>query len=255
MTRRVRKAITSGSLFGAVLEAKEFAEKLPGRVNRVLDSLAASELKMKVELIDEGAIIGGLQKVANRITLGLILASLIVGAAMMMRIETDFPDHGLPRSRHDFVHPGSHGSGIPGSADHAARPRPEAQVSATARTPRGRHRADPAASAGRQGQLPARTGPANDAAKGLSTAWTRVRRLIWSWWPWAAYCRLPVSIHEWWGAFGISLWAGICSLSTPAESPPQYGFDHGLTVGSPEFLETMAGAAGVPFLRATSSSC
>ncbi len=96
MSRRVRKAITSGSLFGAVLEAKEFAEKLPGRVNRVLDSLAASELKMKVELIDEGAIIGGLQKVANRITLGLILASLIVGAAMMMRIETNFRILGYP---------------------------------------------------------------------------------------------------------------------------------------------------------------
>jgi ubiquinone biosynthesis protein len=96
MSRRVRKVISSGSVFGAILEAKEFAEKLPGRVNRVLDSLAASELKMKVEIIDEGAIIGGLQKVANRITLGLILASLIVGAAMMMRIETDFRILGYP---------------------------------------------------------------------------------------------------------------------------------------------------------------
>ena len=96
MSRRVRKAATSGSAFGAILEAKEFVEKLPGRVNRVLDSLAASELKMKVEIIDEGAIIGGLQKVANRITLGLILASLIIGAAMMMRIETTFRILGYP---------------------------------------------------------------------------------------------------------------------------------------------------------------
>ena len=96
MSRRMRKALTSGSVFGAILEAKEFAEKLPGRVNRVLDSLAASELKMKVEIIDEGSIIGGLQKVANRITLGLILASLIVGAAMMMRIETNFRIMGYP---------------------------------------------------------------------------------------------------------------------------------------------------------------
>lgn len=31
------------------------------------------------------------------------------------------------------------------------------------------------------------------------------------------------------------------------EFPPQYGLDHGLKVGSPEFLSTMAGAAGVPF--------
>ena len=44
----------------------------------------------------------------------------------------------------------------------------------------------------------------------------------------------------------------ICSLSTPIEFPPQYGLDHGLTVGDPEFLNTMAGAAGVPFLPGNS---
>ena len=96
MQRRMRKSATSGGVFATVLEAKEFAEKLPGRVNRVLDSLAASELKLKVELIDEGAILGGLQKVANRITLGLILASLIVGAAMIMRVDTPVRLFGYP---------------------------------------------------------------------------------------------------------------------------------------------------------------
>ena len=79
-----------------MLEAKEFAEQLPRRINRVLESLASSQLKMKVELIDEGAVIDGLQKVANRITLGLVLASLIIGAAMMMRIESRFTLLGYP---------------------------------------------------------------------------------------------------------------------------------------------------------------
>ena len=96
MSQRMRKVMTSGSVIASVLEAKEFAAKLPGRVNRVLDSLAASELKMKVEVIDDGAIIDGLQKVANRITLGLILAAMIVSAAMVMRIETNFRIMGYP---------------------------------------------------------------------------------------------------------------------------------------------------------------
>ena len=39
---------------------------------------------------------GGLQKVANRITLGLLLASLIIGAAMLMRVETSFRIVGYP---------------------------------------------------------------------------------------------------------------------------------------------------------------
>lgn len=96
MTRRMKNTMSSGGVLSAVLEAKEFAEKLPGRVNRVLDALAASELKLKVELIDDGAIIDGLQKVANRITHGLILAALIVSAAMVMRVETSFRILGYP---------------------------------------------------------------------------------------------------------------------------------------------------------------
>jgi ubiquinone biosynthesis protein len=85
MTRRMRKAVTSGSVISAVLEAREFAEKLPGRVNRVLDSLAASELKLKVELIDHGEILEGLQKIANRISIGLVVAALILAAALVWR--------------------------------------------------------------------------------------------------------------------------------------------------------------------------
>jgi predicted unusual protein kinase regulating ubiquinone biosynthesis (AarF/ABC1/UbiB family) len=96
MQRRLLKSLSPGTVFTTVLEAKEFAEQLPRRINRVLESLASSQLKMKVELIDEGAVIDGLQKVANRITLGLVLASLIVSAAMMMRIQSPFTLMGYP---------------------------------------------------------------------------------------------------------------------------------------------------------------
>jgi cardiolipin synthase A/B len=84
--------------------------------------------------------------------------------------------------------------------------------------------------------------------KGIATAWTRVRRLIWSWWPWAILAIYFIDQREWWWALGIGIWSGVCSLSTPQEFPPQYGLDHGLEVGSKDFLETMAGAVAVPFL-------
>ncbi len=96
MTDRIRRSLTSSSAFGAVLEAKAFAERLPGRVNRVLDALVNQDMKVRVELIDEGAVMEGLQKVANRITLGLLLAAMIVGAAMLMRVETSFRIFGYP---------------------------------------------------------------------------------------------------------------------------------------------------------------
>jgi ubiquinone biosynthesis protein len=96
MQQRMRQSMSAANVFAAALETKEFVEQLPGRVNRLLDAVAHNELKMKIEVIDEGAVINGLQKVANRITLGLLLASLIIGAAMLMRVDTPFRLFGYP---------------------------------------------------------------------------------------------------------------------------------------------------------------
>ena len=96
MRRRMLKSATPANVFSAAMDVREFAERLPGRVNRILDALAANDLRFKVEVIDQGSIIDGLQKVANRITLGLILAAMIVSAAMVMRVDTSFRILGYP---------------------------------------------------------------------------------------------------------------------------------------------------------------
>jgi len=96
MRRRMLKSATPANIFSAAMDVREFAERLPGRVNRILDSLAANDLRFKVEVIDQGSIIDGLQKVANRIALGLVLAALIVGAAMLMRVPTSLTIFGYP---------------------------------------------------------------------------------------------------------------------------------------------------------------
>jgi ubiquinone biosynthesis protein len=49
-----------------------------------------------VDAIDEDLLIEGLQKIANRITMGLILAALIVGAALLMQVQTHFRILGYP---------------------------------------------------------------------------------------------------------------------------------------------------------------
>jgi predicted unusual protein kinase regulating ubiquinone biosynthesis (AarF/ABC1/UbiB family) len=96
MQQRMLRSASPSSLLATVLDAKQFAEKLPGRVNRVLDALARNELRLKVEMIDEGAVITGLQKVANRIALGLVMAALIIAAALIMQVPTTFRLLGYP---------------------------------------------------------------------------------------------------------------------------------------------------------------
>jgi ubiquinone biosynthesis protein len=94
--QRVRKSLSPGNLFAGVMELKEFAENLPRRVNTILDRVANNSLEVKVDAIDEKMLLEGFIKVANRITMGLILASLIVGAALLMRVETTFRILGYP---------------------------------------------------------------------------------------------------------------------------------------------------------------
>ena len=96
MRGRMLKSVTPAHVFSTALEVRDFAEQLPGRMNRILDALAANDLRLKIEVIDHGSIIDGFQKVANRIALGLVLAALIVGAAMLMRVQTPFTILGYP---------------------------------------------------------------------------------------------------------------------------------------------------------------
>ena len=96
LQRRMRKSASPASLYASLLEAKDFIEKLPGRVNKVLDILANNQLRLDVDAIDETLLIDGLHKIANRIALGLILAALIVGAALLMQVPTIFRILGYP---------------------------------------------------------------------------------------------------------------------------------------------------------------
>jgi hypothetical protein len=88
--------LSPGNLFGGILELKDLRMRLPVRVNQILDVVARNDLKVKVDAIDELVLIEGMQKVANRITVGLILAALIVGAALLMRIDSSFHLFGYP---------------------------------------------------------------------------------------------------------------------------------------------------------------
>ena len=94
--QRVIQSLSPGAMFAGAMEVKEFAQELPGRVNRILDALARNQLKITVDAIDEKTLVDGFQKVANRITTGLILAALIIGASLLMRVETNFRILGYP---------------------------------------------------------------------------------------------------------------------------------------------------------------
>ncbi len=96
LERRLMTAVSPGNLFSGILEAKDFVERLPGRINKILDRVADNDVRVRVDALDQTRLMTGFQKVANRITLGLVLAALIVGAAMLMQVDTSFRVLGYP---------------------------------------------------------------------------------------------------------------------------------------------------------------
>src|SRR3954470_1637802 len=93
---QMARDLSLGALVSTAVDLKKFVQNLPGRVNRILDRLADNEFEIKVDAIDETRLMEGMQKVANRISLGLVLAALIIGAALLMRVETSFHLFGYP---------------------------------------------------------------------------------------------------------------------------------------------------------------
>ncbi|WP_313111843.1 ABC1 kinase family protein [Aequorivita sediminis] len=96
MQQRMKENLKPENLMEVFLEMKELTENLPYRLNKFSELLADNRLKIKVDAIDEERFTGAFQKVANRITAGLIIAALIIGAAMLVRVPSSWTIAGYP---------------------------------------------------------------------------------------------------------------------------------------------------------------
>ena len=88
--------MSAEGLIAAAIESKTFISQLPGRANRIMDSLADGELRIQVQAIDEERLHTVIQRVANRVTLGIIIAATILGAALVMRVPSRWTVLGYP---------------------------------------------------------------------------------------------------------------------------------------------------------------
>lgn len=87
---RVRSFFDKSTFSNFLLNTLEILDKLPVKIDNFLEALGRKEFEIKVQAFDENRLMRGFEKVANRITLGLILAAMIVSGALLMRIQTKF---------------------------------------------------------------------------------------------------------------------------------------------------------------------
>jgi len=83
-------------LMSSMLDAKILAEDFPKQLNKIVGILAENRFKVDVDAVNENVLMQNIEKVANRIAAGLVLAALIIGAALLMPIETTWTLFGYP---------------------------------------------------------------------------------------------------------------------------------------------------------------
>lgn len=95
-SRRILQNLSPASVLSSGLELYDFFQKLPARLNLILEKLTSEQFEIRVRAFDETAFLTNMQKIANRITVGVVLAALIIGAALMMQVQTSFTLLGYP---------------------------------------------------------------------------------------------------------------------------------------------------------------
>lgn len=85
--RRVGEEFSRKRLRGRLLELAEFGTRLPQQLRDALEPIAQNRLRVRISGLGEARLLENLQKIANRISAGLISAGLVVAAALTLRIE------------------------------------------------------------------------------------------------------------------------------------------------------------------------
>ena len=88
MRERLKKSLSLSNLASEMIEVQALLRESPRKVSDILSLLAENKLQVRMTGLEESHLMESLQKIANRISAGLVTAALIVASAMMMRIES-----------------------------------------------------------------------------------------------------------------------------------------------------------------------
>ncbi|WP_394695226.1 ABC1 kinase family protein [Pseudoxanthomonas japonensis] len=96
MRARLRKSLSSPNLASEMMEVQALLRDGPRKLSDILSLVAENRFQMRVTGLEESRLMENLQKIANRISVGVITAALILASAMMMRVPSSHTLWGYP---------------------------------------------------------------------------------------------------------------------------------------------------------------
>ena len=96
MTQKLAQKFNPRNFYPALLDLNQFVLDLPHRAREIVDLTAAGKLTFAIKLAQAEEFLSGIHKIANRITVGVVIAALLISSSMMMRVQTRFMLFGYP---------------------------------------------------------------------------------------------------------------------------------------------------------------
>jgi ubiquinone biosynthesis protein len=96
ISQKLAQKFNPRNFYPAMLDLNQLILDLPHRAREIVDLTAAGRLSFGIKLSQAEEFLSGMHKIANRITVGVVIAALLVSSSMMMRVETTFRIFGYP---------------------------------------------------------------------------------------------------------------------------------------------------------------
>lgn len=96
MTQKLAQKFEPRNFYPALLDLNQLMLDLPHRMREIVDIIPAGKLTFAVKLLQAEEFLAGIHKIANRITVGVVIAALLVASSLMMRVPTGSRIGGYP---------------------------------------------------------------------------------------------------------------------------------------------------------------
>src|SRR5688500_2853778 len=96
ITQKLAQKFNPRNFYPALLDFNQLVLDFPHRAREIIDMTAAGKLSLGIKLTQAEEFLGGIHKIANRITVGVIIAALLISSSLMARVPTRFTIAGYP---------------------------------------------------------------------------------------------------------------------------------------------------------------
>lgn len=84
--QKLRQKFHPQNFYPALLDLNQLALDLPRRTREIVDLTAGGKLTLGIKLAQAEEFLSGMHKIANRITIGVVIAALLISSSLMMRV-------------------------------------------------------------------------------------------------------------------------------------------------------------------------